>query len=299
MMTLREILTSARHRRVAIGHFNVSDLVALKAVTETARALNLPVLIGTSEGERAFLGVHEIAALVKSLRQRLEHPIFLNADHTHSLEGAVEAAAAGYDMVGFDASTMPLEVNIKLTWQAVDAVKAVNSQILVEGELGNIGSGSEIHDSVPESSRILTRSEDAVRFVDATRIDVLAPAVGNMHGLLKTMISGSVKKRLDIGRIKEIAETTGMPLTLHGGSGTDDGDFRQAVQAGITIVHINTELRLAWRRSLDLALAEHPDEVVPYRIYGKPLKEMETVAFDRLRLFSSTGPTPATIPRSS
>jgi fructose-bisphosphate aldolase, class II len=286
MMTLREILTNARHRRVAIGHFNISDLVALKAVTETARALNLPVLIGTSEGERAFLGVREIAGLVTSLRRRLEHPIFLNADHTHSLEGAVEAAAAGYDMVGFDASTMPLDANIKLTRQAVDAVKAVNSQILVEGELGNIGSGSEIHDSVPESSRILTRSEDAVRFVDATRIDVLAPAVGNMHGLLKSMISGNVKKRLDIGRIKEIADATGVPLTLHGGSGTDDDDFRQAVQAGITIIHINTELRLAWRRGLDLALAEHPDEVVPYRIYGKPLKEMATVALDRLRLFS-------------
>jgi fructose-bisphosphate aldolase class II len=152
--------------------------------------------------------------------------------------------------------------------------------------LGNIGSGSEIHDSVPESSRILTKSEDAAHFVDATRVDVLAPAVGNMHGLLKTMISGSVKKRLDIGRIGEIASATGIPLTLHGGSGTDDDDFRKAVQAGVTIIHINTEMRLAWRRGLEVALAEHPDEVVPYKIYGRSIREMQSVAVGRLRLFN-------------
>lgn len=155
---------------------------------------------------------------------------------------------------------------MELTRQAVDAVKSIDPRIVVEGELGNIGSGSEIHDTVPESSRLLTKSEDAKRFVDATRIDVLAPAVGNMHGLLKTMIDGSVKKRLDIGRIVEIASATGIPLTLHGGSGTNDDDFRKAVQAGVTIIHINTEICLAWRRGLEVALAESPDEVVPYRI---------------------------------
>jgi len=224
--------------------------------------------------------------MVASLRERLDLPIFLNADHTHSLEGAVEAATAGYDMIGFDASTNPLETNTNLTKQAVDAVKSVNLQIIVEGELGNIGSGSEIHDTVPESSRILTTSEDAKRFAEATRVDVLAPAVGNMHGLLKAMISGSVKKRLDIGRISEISTATGLPLTLHGGSGTDDDDFRRAISAGVTIVHINTEMRLAWRRGLEAALAESSDEVVPYKIYSRPLKEMETVAINRLRLFN-------------
>jgi fructose-bisphosphate aldolase class II len=286
MMTLGEVLNDARHRQVAIGHFNVSDLVALKAVTDAAREVNVPVLIGTSEGERSFFGIRDVAGIVASMRERLDLPIFLNGDHTHSLEGAVEAATAGYDMIGFDASTMPLETNIDLTRQAVEAVKSINPRIVIEGELGNIGSGSEIHDTVPESSRILTRSEDAKRFVEATRIDALAPAVGNMHGLLKTMISGSVKKRLDIGRIGEIASATGLPLTLHGGSGTDDDDFRSAIRAGVTIVHINTEMRLAWRQGLEAALAESPDEIVPYKIYGRPLAGMRMVAINRLRLFS-------------
>ena len=265
----------------------MSDLVALKAVTGAARALKVPVLIGTSEGERDFIGVREIVAVVASLRAEFDHPIFLNADHTHSLEHAVEAANAGYDMIGFDVSTTPLEKNIELTRQAVEAVKSINPRIIVEGELGFIGSGSEIHESVPESSHLLTKTDDAKRFIEATQIDVLAPAVGNMHGLLKSMISGSVRKRLDIGRIGELAAATGMPLTLHGGSGTDDGDFQRAISAGITIVHINTELRLAWRQGLEAALAENSDEVVPYKIYGKSLSAMAAVANERLRLFNA------------
>jgi fructose-bisphosphate aldolase class II len=243
----------------------------------------VPVLIGTSEGERDFIGLREVVAVIASL----DHPIFLNADHTHTLEHAVEAAAAGYDMIGFDTSTMPLEKNIELAKQAVEAVKSINPQIIVEGELGFIGSGSEIHDSVPESSRLLTKTEDAKRFVGATRIDVLAPAVGNMHGLLKSMIRGSVRKRLDIDRIRELAAATALPLTLHGGSGTDDSDFQKAISAGMRIVHISSELRLAWRRGLDAALAENADEIVPYKIFGKSLSAMAAVADERLRLFNA------------
>jgi len=165
--------------------------------------------------------------------------------------------------------------------------------------LGFIGSGSEIHESVPESSRLLTKTEDARCFVEATKIDVLAPAVGNMHGLLKSMITGEVRKRrLDIDRIREIATATAVPLTLHGGSGTDDGDFQRAISAGVAIVHISTELRLAWRRGLEAALAENSDEVVPYKIYGKSLLAMAAVADDRLRLFNSRLPTQGAAPVS-
>jgi fructose-bisphosphate aldolase, class II len=287
MLALGEALGDAQHKRVAIGHFNVADLVALKGVTAAARALNVSVLIGTSEGERDFIGVREIAAVVAALREETGQPIFLNADHTHSLERALEAAKAGYDMIGFDVSTLPLEKNIELTREAVDAVKSINPRIVVEGELGFIGSGSEIHESVPESSRLLTKTDDAKRFVETTRIDVLAPAVGNMHGLLKSMISGGMRKRLDIGRIGEIAAAVAVSLTLHGGSGTDDGDFKKAILAGITIVHISTELRLAWRRGIEAALAGQSDEVVPYKIYSSSVSAMTAVAEERLRLFNA------------
>ena len=97
---------------------------------------------------------------------------------------------------------------------------------------------------------------------------------------------GEARKRLDIRRIAQIKAATGMPLTLHGGSGTDDDDFRRAIEAGMNIVHISTELRLAWRHGLEAALAENSNEVVPYKIYGKSLSAMAAVASERLRLFN-------------
>src|SRR5690348_11525472 len=97
MKVLRDALEQAQRNGVAIGHFNIADLVALKAVFASARDLNVPVLVGVSEGEREFMGVDQVAALVRSLREEFDFPIFLNADHTHSLDKAREAAKAGFD----------------------------------------------------------------------------------------------------------------------------------------------------------------------------------------------------------
>ena len=141
MNTLRNVLEQAQAARVAVGHFNVCDLVLLKAVVEAARELNVPVIVGTSGGERAFMGVSQIVALVRSMREEMDFPVFLNADHTHSLPEALEAAKAGFDAVVFDVSTLPFEQNVRQTREAVEALKGVNPAILVEGEIGDIGSG--------------------------------------------------------------------------------------------------------------------------------------------------------------
>lgn len=109
MQLLRDILEQADKNRVAIGHFNVADLVLLKAVFSSAQELNVPVLVGASSGERAFMGIQQIAALVRSIRQEFDFPIFLNADHTHSFPEALEAATVGFDAVVFDASALPFE----------------------------------------------------------------------------------------------------------------------------------------------------------------------------------------------
>ena len=125
---------------MAIGHFNVADLVRLVAA---ARDLKVPVAVGVSEGEREFLGVQQIAALVRSLREEYGYPIFLNADHTHSLAHALDVAKAGYDFIVFDLSALPFEQNVRQTKEAVEALKAINPAILVEGEIGDIGGGLE------------------------------------------------------------------------------------------------------------------------------------------------------------
>jgi fructose-bisphosphate aldolase class II len=281
MRGLREVLERAQRAGVAVGHFNVSDLVLLKAVFAAARELNVPVMVGVSEGEREFLGTRQIAALVRSLQEEF----FLNADHTHSLAKAVEAAKAGFDAIVFDLSALPFEENVRQTKEAVAALKAINPDILVEGEIGDIGSGSEIHEAAPDLSRGLTTPEQARQFVEATGVDILAPAVGNMHGMLKSMVRGETRKHLDIARIAEIKRATRVLLTLHGGSGTDDEDFRRAIAAGINIIHINTELRVAWRRGLEEGLARKPDEVVPYKILPVAVEAVKQVVLSRLRLF--------------
>lgn len=269
-----------------MGHFNVADLVLLKAVFAAASGLDVPVLVGASEGEREFLGTRQAAALVRSLREEFDFPIFLNADHTHSLTKALEAAKAGFDMVVFDRSELAFEQNVRETRKAVEELKAIQPSILVEGEVGDIGTGSEIHDRAPDLAKGLTTPEEAKQFVDATRVDLLAPAVGNMHGMLRSMVAGATKKRLDIERIRQIRQAAGRFLTLHGGSGTDDADFRAAIRAGITVVHVNTELRLAWRRGLELSLAAKPDEVAPYKILPKAVEQVRGVVRARLELFT-------------
>jgi fructose-bisphosphate aldolase class II len=283
---LRDVLLRAERNNVAVGHFNFSDLVAFDAIAQAARRLNLPVMVGVSEGERAFVGVGQAVALVKSIREEYGQPIFLNADHTHSLAKAEEAAKAGFDEIIFDGSGLPFEENIVQTKKAVEAVKSINPNVLVEGEIGWIGASSEILEKLPEGVGVLTTPQEAKQFVDDTKIDVLAPAVGNMHGLLQSMVQGETEKRLDIQRIAAIKAEAGIFMTLHGGSGTHDQDFQQAIKAGMTIIHVNTELRLAWRRGLESALQAHPSEVAPYKILPAAVQAVREVVEKRLHLFN-------------
>jgi fructose-bisphosphate aldolase class II len=289
METLRKILEQADTAGMAVGHFNVSDLVTLKAVFEAARDLRVPVIVGVSEGERQFMGVRQVAAIVKSLREEYDFPIFLNADHTHSLPSAIEAAKAGFDWIVFDVSTLPFEENVRQTKAAVETLKSLRPDILVEGEIGDIGSGSEIHDAAPDLRKGLTSPAKAKQFVEQTKVDTLAPAVGNMHGMLKSMVAGDSKKRLDIKRIRAIKAEARIFMTLHGASGTDDNDLKEAIAAGITVVHINTEVRLAWRRGLDAALEKQPNEIVPYKLLPHVVDSVKQVVTARMALFSGGG----------
>ncbi len=292
MKPLREILTDANARRVAVGHFNISDLGALKAIVAAGRGMNLPLLIGVSEGEREFVGVRQAAALIRSIREEYDYPIFLNADHTHSLEKVKEAAAAGFDEIIFDNSSLPMEENIANTKAAAAAIRAIDPNIIIEGEIGYIGANSEVMDKTPEGIALST-PEEAVRFVKETGVDVLAPAVGNMHGLLKAMAAGTEHKHLDVARIAAIkAAIDGidparapMFMTLHGGSGTEDADFTAAAKAGMTIIHVSSELRLAWRRGVEEGLKD-PNEIAPYKLVAPAVSAIQKIVEDRLRLFN-------------
>ena len=286
MHSLSKLLEQSQTSGVAIGHFNVSDLVLLKAVVSSALELQVPVMVGVSEGERQFIGTRQISALVHSFRDEFDFPIFLNADHTHSLESAIEAVKCGFDAITFDRSALPFEQNISETHQAIETLKSISPSLMVEGEIGEIGTGSEIHEEGASEPSPLTTPEEAKQFVTATGVDILAPAVGNRHGLVKSMVWGTTKKHLDVGLIARIKSAVGIPLTLHGGSGTDDADLQNAITAGINIIHINTELRVAWRRGLEEGLAQDIYQVVPYKILPFAVESVKRVVHSRLQLFN-------------
>jgi len=296
MKNLKQLIEEAEKKKIAIGHFNVSTLEQLKAIVEAARNLKVAVIIGVSEGERDFIGARQITSLIQSFKKE-KLSIFLNADHTHSLEKVKEAARLGFDAILFDAAKLPFKENISLTKQAVKIAKSINKNILVEGELGYIGDFSQILKSLPKKAAIeeknFTKPDEAKLFVEQTGVDLLAPAVGNIHGILtstKNNIDFAEVKaenpRLDIKRIKEIKRAIRIPLVLHGGSGIGDKDFLAAIDAGISIIHISTEIRLAWRRGLKESLAHHRNELAPYKILPSVINEIKKIVIKRLKLFN-------------
>ena len=187
----------------------------------------------------------------------------------------------------FDATGLSFEENIKVTKQCVEYAKSVNPDIIVEAELGFIGSSSKVLEGIPEGVKIteefLTKPEEAKRFVAETGVDMLAPAVGNIHGMLK----GGKDPALNIQRIKEIKEVVGIPMVLHGASGNSAEDIKAAIAAGMSCVHINTEIRVAFKNALKLGLQENPDEVAPYKYMKNTVSAVEKVVEEKLKLFSN------------
>lgn len=277
----------AQKNKVAIGHFNISNTEGLWAVFRAAQSINVPVIIGVSEGERDFIGVKQVAALVKSIREEFDYPIYLNADHTYSFDRVKEAIDAGFDSVIFDGAKLSFEENIKIAKQCVQYAESLGREILVEGELGFIGTSSKVLDEIPEGVLLdessLTDPVKAKEFVEQTGVHMLAPAVGNFHGMLR----GGVDPKLNIERVKQISESTGVPLVLHGGSGNSEDDFKQAIANGVCIVHINTEIRVAYKKALMLGLSENSEEVAPYKFLKPAVKAVHDVVVAKLKLFNN------------
>lgn len=286
MKTLREYIQEAEANKVAIGHFNISTLEMLHGIWNAAYALKVPVIIGASEGERDFMGVKQVVAIVKSLREQYDYPIFLNADHTYSFEKVKEAIDAGFDSVIIDGAKLSFDENIALTKKCVDyARSSANPNVIIEAELGYIGQSSKVLDGVPEGVDLkegLTKPEQAQEFVKATGVDLFAPAVGNIHGMMRV----GNDPDLDIERVKTVRAAAGVPLVLHGGSGTTDSDFVKAIEAGISIVHVSTELRVAYQKGLKKTLTDNPEEVAPYKYLKLPIEEVQKVVSARLKLFN-------------
>lgn len=285
MKTLKNVMDEALASGRAVGHFNISDSTQLNAIAMVAKELAVPVIIGVSEGERDFVGLKKMVAMVHAAREEYGIEIFANADHMRSVEGCKDAIDAGMDSVIFDGSKLPMEENIQGMKEVVAYAREKGGMAITEGEVGYIGSSSKLLDEIPDDiSSTLPSPEDVVSFLEETGATSVAPAVGNLHGMLK----GRTNPSLHIDLIRQIREAVGTDagMVLHGGSGLTDDDFRNAIQAGMNVVHINTEIRKAYRKGIEKALAENPDEVAPYRYLNKGRDGVYEVVLNRLKLFN-------------
>lgn len=282
-----EVINEYKKNGKAIAHFNISNLDQARAIVEVAEELKQPVIIGVSEGEREYMGVDMVRTIVNELNQEYDIPIFLNADHTYTLEKVEEVIEAGYDSVIVDGAKLPYEENVALVKQCVDYVRAyeekTGKRVLVEAELGYIGQSSSLNTVLPEgvTEANLTTAKQAKDFILRTGIDMFAPAIGNVHG----MLIDAEEPKLNIERLKDITAAIDVPLVLHGASGNTDEDLQKSIDNGIAIVHINTEIRKAFRDGEMEYLAEHPNEVAPYKFGREGQEEMKKVVRRKMELY--------------
>jgi fructose-bisphosphate aldolase, class II len=283
MMTLRELHAKAKTEHWAVPHFNFSSYSQLLGIINGAKEANAPVLAGTSEGEREYIGMKQAVDIVKSLRESSNIPIFLNADHCHSVESAIKAFDAGYDSVNIDLSKKSFEENIRGTKEVVDYVKGKSLQAEVEGELGYLATdSSKIYDKIieiPEDS--YTKVDEAVLFVKETGVDRFVPAIGNTHGI-------SLKpKEIKFDLIEKLrtALPQNLTFTLHGGSGINDLDMRKMVEMGFNNVHISTDLRVAFTKALRQALQEDLTETTPYKYLSSARDAVAKLVSEKLKIY--------------
>ena len=283
---IKDYLKKTVSEKWAMGHFNFSENEALRAIVESAAELKTPIFVGTSEGESKHLGLKEAVYLVKAFREEFSIPIFLNADHHKSFETIKAAVDAGYDAILADFSALSFEENIKMTKQSVEYAKSKNPDIIVEGELGYVRGESKIQEVVEIKPEDLTKPEEAARFAKETGVDMLAPAMGNIHGIVTKSAES-----IDISRIDDIKKAVGenIYLVLHGGSGLCEQEFKNAIDAGISMVHINTEIRVAFTESLRKTLGDMPQETTPYKILTPSIEAMKKVIAEKLKFFNSVG----------
>ena len=283
MQTLRETIEEYKKAGKGMGHFNISDSNQLHAVVAAARETGLPVIVGLSEGERVFFPLAEVRALVDQY-QAQGVQVYLNADHTYSVEKVQEAIAAGVDSVVIDGAKLPFAENLHLLTMSVKYARASGHDVLMEGELGYIGTSSNVMESLPEGAAItedmMTKPEELKKLIEDAGLDLAAPAVGNIHGIIT-----SGQPKLSISRIAQLAQTASVPLVLHGGSGSPDEEFVEAIKAGITMVHINTDIRVIYHDELKKAL-ESGHEVAPYKFISPAVAATTAYVAQKITLFA-------------
>jgi len=280
LVSMKEMLKKAKAGKYAVGQFNMNNLEFTQAIIEAAQEENSPVILGVSEGAAKYMGLEYAVAMAQVAAKQATVPVALHLDHGSSFDVAMKYIRAGFSSVMIDGSHHPFEENVIITKKVVEASHAMG--ISVEGELGTIG-GTEDDLSVDEANARLADPKEAIEFFKLTGVDALAIAVGSAHGMYK----GVPKLHHDI--IKAVSQEIDIPLVLHGGSGIPDDEVRQAIEAGIGKVNVNTENQVVLTQTLRDIFAKDANVYDPRKYLGPGRQAMKEVVRGKIRLFGSNG----------
>lgn len=278
LVNMNQMLKKAKEEHYAVPHFNINNLEWTKFILEECNELNVPVILGVSEGAVKYMGSYLVVAdmvkaLVKSLNIKI--PVCLHLDHGSSLESCISAIDAGFSSVMIDGSRLPLEENIKITKEVVSY--AHERGISVEAEVGHIGT-TEDNMNKEETNATF---EDCQILYENTDIDALAAALGSVHGFYKK------EANLDFETMELINKSLPVPLVLHGGTGIPDDKIRMAISKGISKININTELQSVWSKAVRKYLLENEDVYDPRKIISSGEAAMKERISEIVTLFGT------------
>jgi ketose-bisphosphate aldolase len=284
----RALYARTKTEKFALGAFNIDNQETLIGVARAAAAKKSPVLVEVSAGEVDALGLHNVRCMVDNYRSEYGIEMFINLDHSPSVEAAKAGIDAGFEFIHIDLSQAKKDATeaeiVSATREVVEYAKATGA--LVESEPHYFGGSSNVHTEAIDYDDIrktFTKPEEAVKFVSETGIDTFAVAIGNLHGLYP------VPKQLDLELLAKIHAAVPAYLSLHGGSGTPEDQFRGAVSGGISKININSEMRKVFRATLEKVLAENPKEFAIVKLMPAVIKAIQDVVETKMDIFGSAG----------
>ena len=284
----RHLMQRSRSQGFAVGAFNIDNQETLIAVCRAAQKLNAPVLVEVSDGEVKALGLENIRDLVDNYRDEYGVEIYINLDHSPSVEACKRAIDAGYEFIHIDISQANHDASeeeiIAKTKEVVEYAKFTGA--LVESEPHYFGGSSNLHKEEIDYETIkktFSTPEGAKSFVEATGIDTFAAAIGNLHGKYP------VPKQLDLELLQRIRGSIDCQISLHGGSGTPLEQFRAAAEIGVSKININSDMRVAFRDTLVKVLQDNPDEYAVVKLMPDVYEAVQVVVEEKINAFGSAG----------
>ncbi len=284
----RELMQRARDEKFAVGAFNLDNQETLIAVCRAAKDLDAPVLVEVSAGEVKAMGIDNVRDMVDNYKEQYGVEMYINLDHSPTVQDAIDGIEAGYEFIHIDVSQANHEASDEeiatATKQVVNYAKFTGA--LVESEPHYFGGSSNVHTEAfdfDEIKKTFSTPEGAKHFVETTGIDTFAAAIGNLHG------SYPVPKALDIELLQQIRNAIDCNISLHGGSGTPGHYFQEAVKVGVQKININSDMRKAYRDTLERVLEENKTQYAVVKLMDEVITAVQSVVEAKIGLFNSSG----------